>query len=109
MSLSTVAYDRGFPFQLSYLISPLKSEIDDTFESRGSRELHLHNLDDALKVRLLICSVTGKVPLAGFGWAMATHLSMYPVFLFIPVCTSLPSTFFAYLSILQSIDSSTEV
>ena len=30
---------------------------------------------------------------AGFGWVMAAHLSIYPVFLFIPFCT-LPLTLF---------------
>ena len=40
--------------------------------------------------------VIGKVPLAAFGWAMATHMSMYPVFLFIPVRTDF-STYVYFL------------
>ena len=51
-----------------------------------------------VKCRYVDLVVTGKVPLAGFGWAMATHLSMYPVFLFIPVCT-LPLTLFLIIVI----------
>jgi hypothetical protein len=40
--------------------------------------------------------VVGKVPLAAFGWAMATHVSMYPVFLLIPVRTEF-STYIFFL------------
>lgn len=32
----------------------------------------------------------GIAPLAAFGWVMATHLSLYPVILIIPVSLSLP-------------------
>ncbi|KAG0626960.1 hypothetical protein M758_2G163900 [Ceratodon purpureus] len=43
------------------------------------------SIENMLIFVCLYGAATGKVPLAGFGWAMATHLSMYPVFLFIPI------------------------
>ncbi|PSR91517.1 Phosphatidylinositol glycan anchor biosynthesis class U protein [Actinidia chinensis var. chinensis] len=30
--------------------------------------------------------VVGQVPLAAFGWVVATHLSLYPAILIVPVC-----------------------
>ncbi|KAG0610882.1 hypothetical protein M758_7G099000 [Ceratodon purpureus] len=43
------------------------------------------SIENMFIILSLYGAATGKVPLAGFGWAMATHLSMYPVFLFIPI------------------------
>jgi len=38
-----------------------------------------------LMLKLYWCA-TGLAPLAAFGWVMATHLSLYPAILIIPVC-----------------------
>jgi phosphatidylinositol glycan class U len=43
------------------------------------------SIENLLTCLCLYGAASGKVPLAGFGWAMATHLSMYPVFFFIPI------------------------
>ncbi|XP_024383884.1 uncharacterized protein [Physcomitrium patens] len=43
------------------------------------------SIENMLIILSLYGAAAGKVPLAGFGWAMATHLSMYPVFLIIPI------------------------
>lgn len=43
------------------------------------------SIEHMLVFLCLYGAAAGKIPLAGFGWAMATHLSMYPVFLFIPI------------------------
>ncbi|KAH9552301.1 hypothetical protein CY35_09G058600 [Sphagnum magellanicum] len=38
-----------------------------------------------LTILALYGAIAGIVPLAGFGWAMATHVGMYPAILFIPI------------------------
>ncbi|CAK9278821.1 unnamed protein product [Sphagnum jensenii] len=42
-------------------------------------------IENMLTILALYGAIAGIVPLAGFGWAMATHVGMYPAILFIPI------------------------
>ncbi|KAI5075334.1 hypothetical protein GOP47_0009410 [Adiantum capillus-veneris] len=47
------------------------------------------SIENAMIILSLYGAVTGNVPLAAFGWVIATHCSLYPAILLIPIGLSL--------------------
>lgn len=47
------------------------------------------SIENAVIILALYGSVSGNAPLAAFGWVMATHLSLYPAILLIPIALNL--------------------
>ncbi|KAJ7532491.1 hypothetical protein O6H91_13G006300 [Diphasiastrum complanatum] len=46
-------------------------------------------IENVIILLALYAAIAGNAPLAAFGWALATHLSLYPAILFIPVAVAL--------------------